>query len=166
MPAPPRRRNWLPLIVLIVIVAVIGVGFYVFRDRLSGNVNSLQVGDCIDEPTVGTTSVTDVQHQPCTDPHDAEVFLLITDPGTGDYPGADHFRTLANNQCSSGATLYLGIDYNARDDISGGFFYPSSDSWSTGDRTTTCYLDRTDGGKLTGSLHGIGSSPVPAPRST
>jgi hypothetical protein len=162
MAAPPRRRNWLGVVIVVVIIAVIGVGFFVFRDRLTGNVNDLQVGDCIDEPVL-TTSVSDVQHQPCNQPHDAEVFAIVTDSSSGDYPGDTHFSDLANSQCTDAASSYLGTDFNSRDDIGGGFFYPSSDSWSSGDRTVTCYLDRTDGQQLTGSLHNIGSAPLPGP---
>jgi Septum formation len=162
MTAPPRRRNWLGPVILVVIVAVIGVGFFVFRDQLSGNVNDLKVGDCIDEPVI-TTSVSDVQHQPCNQPHDAEVFTVVTDTTSGDYPGDSHFSDLANSQCTDAASSYLGTDFNSRDDIGGGFFYPSTDSWANGDRTITCYLDRTDGQQLTASLHNLGSAPLPGP---
>ncbi len=159
---PSNRRGLVALAVAVVILVVIFGGYFLFRDQLTGNVNELQVGDCIDEP-IGTTSVSDVQHHPCSDPHDAEVFALITDSTSGDYPGATHFESIANTQCFSEATTYLGIDFNSRDDIGGGFFYPTTNSWGDGDRTITCYLDRTDGQQLTGSLRGIGASPLPAP---
>ncbi len=161
MPPPRRRPRWLGALIGIVVIAVLVVAFFLLRNQLSGNVTDLQVGDCIDQPAT-TGTVTDVQHHPCTDAHDAEVFTLITDSTSGDYPGQTHFETIANTQCFAAASAYLGTDFNARDDIGGGFFYPSTDSWSSGDRTVTCYLDRTDGGQLTGSLRGIGASPLPA----
>lgn len=167
VPPPPmpssRRRNWVVgLVVVVVIIAVIGVGFFIFRDGLAGNVNDLKVGDCIDEPA-NTTSVSDVQHQPCNKPHDAEVFAVIIDTTSGDYPGDIHFSNLANSQCADAASTYLGIDFNSRGDIGGGFFYPSTGSWAKGDRTVTCYLDRSDGQQLAGSLHNIGTAPLPGP---
>jgi hypothetical protein len=165
VPPPPvrrsNRRGYVIGGVAVLILVLIFGGYLLFRNQLSGGVNELQVGDCFDEP-ISTTSVSDVQHHPCTDPHDAEVFLVITDPTTGDYPGVDHFRSIANTQCADAASTYLGIDFNSRDDIGGGFFYPSTDSWTnSSDRTVTCYLDRSDGGQLSGPLRGIGASPLP-----
>jgi hypothetical protein len=159
--APPRKTNWLAIAILVGIVVVLGGGFWLFRDRLSGDVGELAVGDCIDEPAQ-TTSVTDVQHQPCNGPHDGEVFALLTDPGSGDYPGVDHFRTMAVAQCVPAAAAYLGItDFATRTDIDAGYFYPTSESWATGDRGVTCYMYRIDEQKLIVSLHGIGASPLP-----
>ncbi len=91
------------------------------------------------------------------------MFAIVTDTTSGDYPGDTHFSDLANSQCTDAASSYIGTDFNSRDDIGGGFFYPTTDSWAGGDRTITCYLDRTDGQQLTGSLHNIGSSPLPGP---
>lgn len=162
-PPPPRRRaGWATgLVALVVVIALVGGAYFLFRNQLSGNVGSLQVGDCIDVPS-GSDSVTDLQHHPCTDPHDAEVFALINDPTDGDYPGVDHFQTLANVACVAAAVQYLGVDLSARNDLSGGFFYPTTDGWTNNDdRTIDCYLDRTDGGKLTVPLKGIGASPLP-----
>ena len=163
-PPPPPRRNRGPVVRLLVILAVIfviGVGFFLFRDRLSGNANSLQVGDCIDTPS-SSSSIRDVQHQPCNAAHDSEVFALVTDSGSGDYPGADHFHALATQQCIPAAAAYLDVaEVASRTDIDAGYFYPLIDSWSSGDHRVTCYLYRIDGQQLTVSLHGIGASPLP-----
>jgi hypothetical protein len=157
-PRRSRRSGLVALGVLVVLVILVVGGLALFRDKISGNVTELQVGDCFDEP-VGATTVSDVQHHPCTEAHDGEVFLLVND-NSPSYPGADHFRAIANSQCTDSASAYIGTDYNARDDLSGGFFYPTTDSWSSGDRAVTCYLDRTDKQKLTISLKNIGTSPV------
>lgn len=160
-PAPKSARG--PLIrvgIIVGIVVIIIVAFFLFRDRLSGDVTGLQIGDCIDEPAA-TTSVTDVQHQPCNAAHDGEVFMVLADPATGDYPGADHFRTLAVEQCVPAAAAYLGIaSFDTRTDIDAGYFYPTAVSWAGSDRGVTCYMYRVDGAKLTGPLHGIGASPL------
>jgi putative regulator of septum formation len=164
MPGAPqrtggRRSGLVALGVLVILVVLIGGALYVFRDRISGNVTELQVGDCIDEP-VGSNSVSDVQHQPCTSAHDAEIVYVANDT-SATYPGADHFRTVANQVCSTQATAYMNTDFDARDDIGGGFFYPTSDSWASNDRSITCYVDRTDGKKLVGSVKGLGSAQLP-----
>ena len=160
-PPPKRKTNWLRIAVLIAVVAVIGGGFWIFRDRLSGDVNDLAVGDCIDEPA-DTSSITDVQHQPCNSAHDGEVYLLVIDPSSGEYPGRDHFRDIAIAQCLPAVATYIGVaDFNTRTDIDAGYFYPITESWSKGDREVTCYLYRIDGAKLTISVRGLGASPLP-----
>jgi hypothetical protein len=148
--------------VLVFILLAAGGCFYLFRDRLSGNVTELAVGNCFDEP-VGSTSVSDVQHQPCTEAHDAEVVFIIHDTSSS-YPGVETFRTAANAQCPDQATAYIGDDFNSRADIGGGFFYPTSDSWGSGDHDVTCYVDRSDGGKLYATVKGIGTAPLPTAR--
>lgn len=158
-----RRTGLIALGVLVVIVVLIGGGLYLFRDRTTGGVTDLQVGDCIDTPAAGTTTVSDVQHQPCSDPHDAEVVYIVADTSTS-YPGADHFTTVADQVCADQLSLYLATDFSAREDVDGGFFYPTSDSWDSGDKDVRCYVYRTDGLKLVGSIKGIGSSPLPSPR--
>ena len=62
-PAKKSRSGLYALVVLVVLIVLIVGGLAFFRDRISGGVTELQVGDCIDEPSAAT-SVTDVQHQP------------------------------------------------------------------------------------------------------
>jgi hypothetical protein len=166
-PSPPpgpraKKTNWLGIAVLIGIVVAIGGGFWLFRDRLSGNVTDLAVGDCFDRPGA-VSEVEDVQHQPCTSPHDAEVIVLITDSATGAYPGTDHFRQIALSQCVSAATAYMGTDFNNRLDVDMGWFYPTEDGWDDGDRGVTCYLYQIDNQKLAVSLRNVGASPLATP---
>jgi Septum formation len=161
---PPKRGGHTGLIafgVLLLIIAVLGGGFWLFRDRLSGGVGDLQVGDCIDEPSA-TETITDVQHQPCSDPHDGEVFLLITDPTSSDasYPATTHFLQLAGDQCIPAASTYLGESLSSRSELDIGYFYPTADSWGSGDRGITCYLYMVDGSKMTGSVRSSTASPA------
>ncbi|MEP7158797.1 MAG: septum formation family protein, partial [Chloroflexota bacterium] len=158
-PAPPKKSR-LGIFVLIGIVAVGVVLFILFRDRLPNDVSSLAVGECFDEPSV-TSSITEVQRQPCNEPHDDEVFFLVTDPASGAYPGVEHFRELARTQCLPAASAYLAADFDARPDIDAGYLYPTSESWDGGDRGVTCYLYRVDEAKLSISLRNIGTSPLP-----
>ena len=158
-----RRSAWIALGVLIVIAVVIVGGVALTRNSSTGDVTDLQVGDCIDTPAEGTTTVSEVQHQPCSDPHDAEVVYIVADTSSS-YPGADYFTTVADQVCGDQLSLYLATDFSARDDVDGGFFYPTTDSWAGGDRDVRCYVYRTDNLKLVGSIKGIGSSPLPTPR--
>lgn len=165
--APPKRRSRtgiVALLVLLGLVIVIVGGLYVFRDRISGDVNSLVIGDCIDEPS-SATSITDVQHQPCTDPHDGEVFALITYPGdsSAPYPGASAFDDAVTQQCLPAVATYTGRSLTEVDaaGLSYAYFYPTTNSWSNGDRGVTCYIAKADGSKLVGSLRAPTPSKTP-----
>jgi len=85
--------------VRIAIIAIIIVGGFVLRDRLSSSAGDLKVGDCFDEPATGG-EISDVQHHPCTEAHTAEV-VFIGDM-TGDnstYPSDDQFDQFAATNC-------------------------------------------------------------------
>src|SRR5687768_11005086 len=85
-PPPPRKSNKTGLIILgVIALIVVGAVAYVAmnRDSLTGAVDALQVGDCIDEPAEDAT-ITEVQHQPCGTPHDGEVFAVLTNPAGSD----------------------------------------------------------------------------------
>ena len=157
--APPRRNRRSGLValgVLVLLVVLIVGGLYLFRDRISGDVFSLQVGDCIDEPS-DTSSITDVQHQPCTDPHDGEVFANLTYPSTSGtaYPGSTGFEDFVQQQCLPALPTYTGRTFDEIDSagLSYAWFYPTNDSWTnSNDRGVTCYIAKSDGTKLTGSV--------------
>lgn len=159
---PPAKKGGFRfggLIALVVVVGVLAGGYWLFRDRIGGEVGGLRVGDCFDLPTVDE-DITDVQHQPCNEAHDAEVFLLVTDPAgkPAVYPLENHFLDLAVAQCLPAASTYLGTDFDNRVDLDAGYFYPTRSSWNGGDRGLTCYLHRLDKAKLTASLKGVGGS--------
>ena len=79
-PPPSKRPGWLvPAIIGIIAVVVVG-GFFLFRDRISNDVASLEPGQCFDTPTDDQSEVSDVQRQPCNEPHDAEVFANFVHP--------------------------------------------------------------------------------------
>jgi hypothetical protein len=166
----PRRPSFVGQLVRIGIgLAIVGgfaLGIYLFRDRLGGKVTDLQVGDCFDVPIVDV-DIKDVQHQPCTEPHDAEVFMLVSATGAA-YPLESSFRDLARSQCLPVASTYLGADFNSRLDVDAGFFYPTRASWNDGDRGMTCYLHALpEGRKLTAPLKNSGpSGPSTAPSSS
>lgn len=164
-PAPParnRRSGLIALGVLVVLIVLIVGGLYFFRDRISGDVNSLQVGDCIDEPSV-TSSITDVQHQPCTEPHDGEVFANLTYPGASGaaYPGSTAFDDFVSQQCLPAVQVYTGRTLAEVDaaGLSYAYFYPTDSSWTdNNDRGVTCYVQKSDGTKLTGSVKATGGA--------
>ena len=135
-------------IVLILVGA--GVVGFVFRDKLTGSVESLQVGDCFEVPAGET--IEEVQHRPCTEPHDGEVIVVRDYTGADTYPTIAEFDAWVEQQCAGADFIaYTGDVYDARQDVGVGYLYPLEDGWGGGDREMTCYLSPTDGGKVSAS---------------
>jgi hypothetical protein len=163
-PPPDKRGQWLRLGVIIVIAVVVVGGFVLFRDRLSTSAGDLNVGDCMDDPAE-TTGITEVQRQPCNEPHDGEVFAVFSHtaaPGAP-YPPASEFGDLIDDECVPAMEAYTARSYDevlaAGLDISA--LYPAASSWSDGNREVTCYLLKLDGSKMTGSVRAGGAAPSP-----
>ena len=130
-----------------------------FLDFLEGvtsqqSVFDLAVGDCFDDPDT-SGQIGSVQSVGCDQPHDNEVFALITHPGTGDYPGEDEITSFGSQQCQGAAFVnYVGSDYpSSRYFVT--TLYPTAESWADGDREIVCALFVPDE-TLTGSARGAG----------
>jgi hypothetical protein len=63
-----------------------------------------------------------------------------------------------NENCAPAFETYVGTSIDSNPDLAVGYFYPDSDGWSSGDRTITCYITRTDEGPMTQSLKASGTS--------
>jgi putative regulator of septum formation len=162
---PSRRGSRIRLAILLIIVAVIGVGFVLLRDRFSNDVTSLQPGECFDLPT--ETTVTDVQRQPCNEPHDAEVFANVTHTAAADgtYPLSTEFGDLADDECEPQLSTYSGLTTEQLDTRGTfyGYFYPTREGWGKGDRVVTCYVIKVDHTKMTGSIRNAASGASATP---
>jgi hypothetical protein len=130
------------------IIAVVLVGGFIFRDRISGSAGELKLGDCFDD-TKGT-KVSEVQHHPCNESHNAEVVLV------GDYPAAkdapyptDEFGSYGNT-CASAALAYVGSA--APDNLIYSFYYPLQEDWNKGERKMICYITTENQATLTRSM--------------
>lgn len=164
-PMPPKRSNRLAIGILVVVVAVVigGIAYVALtRDSSTGGVDALQVGDCIDEPP-GASTITEVQHQPCTTPHDGEVFALLTNPAPADaaYPVVSGFDDYIQTNCIPLWESYTGRTWSTDTEIDLNYLHPTLSGWGDGDRGFTCYLTKLGGGKLNASVKGIGASPLP-----
>lgn len=143
-------KPWRMIIPVVLIVGIAAVGF-VLRDRLTGNASDLHVGDCFQVPA--GDSISDVQHTPCTEPHDGEVIYVADYSGSDSYPTSDQFDTWVGSECVDTAfASYVGEGYEARPDIDLGYFYPQADGWSSGDRQMICYLSPADGALVSSSF--------------
>lgn len=138
---------------ILLIIAVVVVGFILFRDRLPGTAADLQVGECFDQPAE-STEISDVQRQPCNEAHDAEVFLVVDHPAAAGetYPISLTIDRFVVEQCKPAFFTYSGLDFDTETVLDISYFYPTREGWDDGDREVTCYIVRVDDTKLTGSL--------------
>jgi Septum formation len=156
-----RLRTLLAAVLVLVVVAGV-VAVFVFRDRLPANASELQVGDCFKVPD--GDSISDVQHQPCNEPHDGEVFVVAdyaSDATT--YPTSDQFDTWVGTECVDKAfPTYTGTTYDSREDIDLGYFYPLEENWDKGERQMICYLTPVGVDSVTSSYRQGQASPAPS----
>lgn len=155
-PRAARIRAFIILgVILVIIVAAVAI------NALGPSaVGDLKVGDCFDVPTgLGEADTVDtVQHHPCTQSHTAEViFVGDYTGGTDVYPATTDFDTFVGNTCGPAFETYVGTSLDADPDLSIGYFYPLADSWSNGERSVTCYAERTDETPMSSSIKGSGS---------
>jgi hypothetical protein len=157
-----RRVGW--LVVPIVLLILLGVAVFATRGQVA-TAFTLAPGDCFDIPA--DAQVGDVPPVGCTIPHDAEVFAvgdLAADPspsGPAPYPGDAAVAEWVGQNCGASAQqAYLPADGSAvPPDLLVGYFFPSADAWTRGERQVTCYL-HLSGTKLNAPLRaGVSSAP-------
>ena len=118
-----------------------------------GNVFSLEVGTCFDDPE-GFGEIADVPIVECSDPHDNEVYYLFDLPD-GSFPGTDAVETQAIDGCLAAFEPFVGLEYQSSIlEIS--WLTPTSQSWDAGDREIVCFLFNLNFDKLNGSMRGSG----------
>lgn len=138
----------------ILIIAAIAVGAFILRDRLSSNAGDLAVGDCFDNPTTAGEVIQDVQHVPCNEPHDNEVFVVLDHPAADGaaYPGVSGFDTFTAESCIPQFEPYTGRSPDNEATLGYSYYAPTSEGWTDGDHEVICYLFNSDETKLTAPL--------------
>lgn len=111
---------------------------------------SIQVGDCVNDQAT-EDEFSSVPVIDCAEPHDREAFasIMIAD---GDYPGQDAIIDQADSECEAQFANYVGIAYT-ESTLGYGYYYPTEQSWSNGDREILC-LVYDPAGQVEGSLAG------------
>jgi len=147
----PTRR--LPLVAALIASGLALSGCSVVDGLLGGgnNVFTLEVGDCVNDASIGDEAVTSVPVVDCTEPHDSEIFYshIMTQ---SEYPGTTATTDEADAACSSAFEDFVGIPYSDSV-LYFSYFYPTETTWSDGDREVLCLVYDADT-QTTGSLAG------------
>jgi hypothetical protein len=112
------------------------------RESKKGTITAgaLKVGDCISDANSRTGDVTTFDGVKCDEPHDGEVYTLITLPG-GDKAKIPS-EAFINGKGQRGCRARLrrqATSKQFRDPKLGfKFVYPTPESWAEGDRDITC----------------------------
>jgi hypothetical protein len=151
--APSQGLGKSRLAITVVVLAVIGAAI-VGQTIIGGetvDASDLSVGDCIVVPDEGEFS--ELGQTACDDPHTGEVFFVGDHPG-GDaaaYPTDDEFFDWSVATCEPLFEAYTGIAYAEQEPLDYGWFTPTADGWSAGDREVICYLGLADGSETSQS---------------
>ncbi len=143
-----RRR--MHLIVSTVVLGLLGTA-------CSGNVFDLAVGDCFDDGDMSVEGIEEVGEVPmveCSEPHDNEVYAVVTVEGER-FPGEVAIQTEADEVCLDAFSGFVGLDYQTSV-LDFGWLVPTAETWEVGDRVVACFIYRVDLEKVTGTLHGTG----------
>ncbi|MFG2002598.1 DUF4190 domain-containing protein [Spirillospora sp. NPDC048911] len=119
--------------------------------------NKMRVGDCINDNSGASTAtdapveVDSVKVVPCTSPHDGEVLATFR-LAAATLPSESQMGKLAGNGCQQRVTRRINRD-PARAQLDISYYYPTVQSWASGDRLITCVaVHSKQGTKLTRKL--------------
>jgi hypothetical protein len=152
----PRRglRRLLLAILVIAVVAVAGiVGYSLLRDE-GVDYSKLKVGECFDSSP--SNEVRGVKVKDCSEPHNSEIFFLVTHPAGPDepYPGKEVLVQFAADAClGQPLTDYLGVPLE-QSSLKDFEIVPQESAWEDGRRVLVCGIDTGGEGKITGSVKG------------
>lgn len=147
-----RALSLLALAGWITVLAVVVVGLE--TDDSGVDYSELQAGDCIEVPEGDDIGA--LQRRPCEEPHDAEVFGIVSSPAEegAPYPGSDALVAYAGESCLGNVfTDYVGV---TRDTSQLEHFeiVPQKSAWDDGRRRLVCAVDSD--APLTASVRGSG----------
>jgi hypothetical protein len=142
-----RRTTVVALGTLIVAVIALGA-LFLFRDRLLGDADALQVGDCFQVPDT-ESDIAEIEHRPCTQAHEAEVFHIVDFPAQATYPTEAELESFFGQECLDAPFVaYTGIAIEDAADIDASYFQPARSAWEAGRRMFVCYLIPAGGGEI------------------
>lgn len=138
-------------------VTALGIGVLaaILLASCSGNVFSLKVGDCFNDPSDFQSDIANVDKVDCEESHDNEVFALF-DIEEDSFPGLASLNRTAEDGCSVAFFPYVGRSHRTSA-LEIWWLTPSSQSWGSGDREVVCALYDATLAPLTGSMKDSGA---------
>jgi hypothetical protein len=105
------------------------------------SVFNAEVGECVENLSDLSGSVSELPEAACDEDHEGEIFLLIEHEGDDDdFPGAGDLEAEAREECEGDEFEdFVGVPYEDTA-IVVAYIAPSDDSWGSGDRETICVL--------------------------
>jgi hypothetical protein len=134
-----------------VAIAIGLVVLFLLRERSTGDADALRVGDCLQVPAAGL-EIAQIEHRPCNEPHEAEVFHIVDFPAQDTYPLEADLEAFYATECLGPAfDQYTGLVIDDAADIEVEYFPPAEAAWSAGRRMFVCYLFPAGGGEISRS---------------
>lgn len=142
-------------------ISLLVVALAALAAACKGNVFSLEVGDCFNDPVSATSAgyeVADVPVVGCSESHDNEVYAIANYPASDDapYPGGHTLDDFAETICNDTFYSYVGTSPEVSS-LRMSYIRPTREGWeSHRDREVTCLLYHRFGTKLNSSMKGSG----------
>jgi hypothetical protein len=115
-------------------------------------VPTAEIGDCIDDESLGILGVDEIDTVDCGEPHDNEVYAKVQLEGD-DYPGDSEVSEQAQSGCEEEFEAFVGLPFAESQ-----YFFttitPTEESWDEADdREVLCVIFGDE--PVSGSLEGV-----------
>ena len=128
-------------------------------DRIGTTIGALDLrtGDCLNYEA-NNGSVTEFDVVSCDTPHLVEIAAQHAHPGAGGgFPGVGELLAWGTEPCTVSAQEFLGVDVS-QTTLTSSTLVPDFAEWSDGVHSISCLIGDADGGTLSESVSGKGSS--------
>jgi hypothetical protein len=111
------------------------------------NAFKIKIGDCVKDMSGET--IDDVVLVPCADEHLYEAYAATNLPD-GSYPSSTDLQNKADTFCADEFATFVGVGHD-ESKFTFTYLYPTSQSWSQGDREVMCFITTLDESPKKGS---------------
>ncbi|MFH9613090.1 septum formation family protein [Streptomyces pratensis] len=116
------------------------------------SVFSLTPGDCYNPNSAATESEEfSVEIVPCDEAHKGQVVGEFAIEGKSEYPGDSGATKIADERCPVESQKFVTDTWALPEGVDLFYYYPTSESWATGDRAVSCSYSK-ESGTFSGSL--------------
>ncbi|CAM5331513.1 septum formation family protein [Streptomyces atroolivaceus] len=116
------------------------------------SVFSLTPGDCYNpNKAVSESEEFSVEVVPCEEAHKGQVVGEFAIEGESAYPGDSGASKIADERCPTESQKFISDTWAVPEGVDLFYYYPTSESWETGDRAVSCTYAK-ESGTFSGSL--------------